>query len=72
MNMKEVPIVPIIGVAVAITGVAVVGYIGYRMVKVVSKVGTGENVKSAGSSIWNARPKVIFKGTDSIIGGLMK
>lgn len=59
-----IPAKDIIIGSVVITAVAVVGYIGYRTMTAVSKIGTGENVKAAGSAVWNARPRIIFKGVD--------
>jgi len=73
--MAKVPVVLIVGSAVAITAVAVIGYVGYRMIQTVSKIGTGENVKAAGGAVWDMRPKVIFKGLDNdeigMLGGLV-
>lgn len=76
--MDKVPVGAIVGASVAIAGVSIVGYIGYRIITTVSKIGTGENVKSAASSVWNARPKVIFKGLNEpildeieIMGGII-
>ena len=65
--MDKVPVTTILGAGVAITGVAIVGYIGYRIVKTVSKIGTGENVKAAAGTVWSARPKLIFKGLNEPI-----
>lgn len=65
--MTKVPVGTILAVSVAVGGVAIVGYIAYRIVNVVSKIGTGENVKAVASSAWGMRPKVIFKGLNEPI-----
>jgi len=61
-------------IGIAVTAVGVVAFVGYKVYKgiggVVSNIGTGKNVTNTGNAIWNARPKVIFKGTDCIIGGI--
>ena len=65
---------------VGVVAVVAVSYVGYKVYKgiggVVSNIGTGKNVTGAAQTVWQARPKVIFKGIDNsdneldIIGGL--
>ena len=65
-------------IGLAVTAVGVVAFVGYKVYKgiggMVSNIGTGKNVTGAASTVWSARPKVIFKGIDAdldiIIGGL--
>ena len=63
---------------VGVVAVVAVSYVGYKVYKavtgMVSNIGTGKNVTGAASTVWSARPKVIFKGIDNdeleILGGL--